>query len=176
MAHTRREALKLGLISAGGLALPATADAQPSGSPPATEGCAAPTPRWQAGVENQRRADLGDGRYLNPILAGDRPDPNILKDGEDYYATFSSFQYYPGVPIWHSRDLVNWTPLTAAPCAAISAASGRSTSPGMAIAISSTFPRSIRPMPSAALKTWVIHAAKHGGSVERADRPAASTS
>nr|WP_317894022.1 family 43 glycosylhydrolase [uncultured Sphingomonas sp.] len=48
------------------------------------------------------------------MLAGDRPDPNVLKDGDDYYAAFSSFLYYPGVPIWHSRDLVNWTPVIAA--------------------------------------------------------------
>ena len=38
----------------------------------------------------------------------------ILKDGEDYYLTFSSFESYPGLLIWHSRDLVNWTPLTTA--------------------------------------------------------------
>ncbi|WP_260925926.1 family 43 glycosylhydrolase [Novosphingobium sp. 9] len=44
-------------------------------------------------------------------MSGDRPDPNILKDGEDYYATFSSFLWYPAVVIWHSRDLVNWTPI-----------------------------------------------------------------
>ena len=68
--------------------------------------------RWGATVEGQRRADLGNGTYLNPVLAGDRPDPNVLKDGGDYYAAFSSFLYYPGVPIWHSRDLVNWTPVS----------------------------------------------------------------
>lgn len=65
-------------------------------------------------VEGQRGADVGNGTFLNPVLAGDRPDPNILKDGDDYYAVFSSFLYYPGVPIWHSGDLVNWTPVTAA--------------------------------------------------------------
>lgn len=69
---------------------------------------------WKPGVEGQRQADLGDGTILNPILAGDRPDPTILKDGADYYMTFSSFEAYPGVVIWHSRDLVNWTPITAA--------------------------------------------------------------
>jgi xylan 1,4-beta-xylosidase len=60
------------------------------------------------GVEGQRKADLGNGYYLNPILPGDHPDPSILKDGDDYYATFSSFDAYPGLVIWHSRDLVNW--------------------------------------------------------------------
>jgi xylan 1,4-beta-xylosidase len=67
--------------------------------------------RWQRGVENQRKADLGNGTYLNPILAGDRADPTILKDGDDYYMTFSSFNSYPGIVIWHSKDLVNWRPI-----------------------------------------------------------------
>jgi beta-xylosidase len=66
------------------------------------------------GIEGQRRADLGNGTFLNPIVAGDHADPSILKDGDDYYMTFSSFDAYPGVVIWHSRDLVNWQPLTAA--------------------------------------------------------------
>ncbi|KTF69493.1 family 43 glycosylhydrolase [Sphingomonas sp. HT-1] len=69
---------------------------------------------WRRGVEGQRIADLGDGRFLNPLLAGDRPDPAILKDGADYYMTFSSFDSYPGLTIWHSRDLVNWAPRKAA--------------------------------------------------------------
>ena len=56
-------------------------------------------------------ADLGNGTYLNPIVAGDHPDPSILKDGDDYYMTFSSFDAYPGLVIWHSRDLVNWQPI-----------------------------------------------------------------
>ena len=70
--------------------------------------------RWRAGIENQRRADLGDGTFLNPVLAGDHPDPTILRDGDDYYMTHSSFESVPGLVIWHSRDLVNWTPVTAA--------------------------------------------------------------
>ncbi len=63
------------------------------------------------GLDGQRRADLGDGNYLNPILSGDRPDPTVLRDGEDYYMTHSSFDASPGLLIWHSRDLVNWTPI-----------------------------------------------------------------
>jgi beta-xylosidase len=54
--------------------------------------------------------DLGDGRFINPILSGDRPDPAILKDGADYYMTFPASTLYPGPTIWHSRDLVNWSP------------------------------------------------------------------
>lgn len=67
--------------------------------------------RWGKGVEGQRKADLGNGSYLNPIIPGDHPDPTILRDGKDYYMTFSSFYSYPGLVIWHSTDLVNWTPL-----------------------------------------------------------------
>ena len=63
------------------------------------------------GFDNQRIADQGDGTFLNPIVSGDRPDPAILKDGDDYYVTFSTFDAYPGLTIWHSRDLVNWRPL-----------------------------------------------------------------
>ena len=70
--------------------------------------------RWGTGFEGQRRADLGDGTFLNPVFAGDRPDPTLLADGDDYYLTFSSFDAYPGLVIWHSRDLVNWSPVTAA--------------------------------------------------------------
>ncbi len=71
-------------------------------------------PRFGLGVEGQRRADLGNGTYRNPIVPGDHADPTLLKDGADYYMTFSSFQSYPGAVIWHSRDLVNWAPITAA--------------------------------------------------------------
>ena len=46
--------------------------------------------------------------YLNPILSGCAPDPAITRKGNDYYLANSSFCYYPGVPIWHSKDLVNW--------------------------------------------------------------------
>jgi Beta-xylosidase len=69
---------------------------------------------WGQGFEGQRIADLGDGSYRNPIVPGDHPDPTILKDGADYYMSFSSFLAYPGIVIWHSRDLVNWTPICAA--------------------------------------------------------------
>lgn len=71
-------------------------------------------PDWKRGYDNQRVPDLGNGTFLNPLMAGDHPDPTILKDGSDYFMTFSTFDSYPGLVIWHSRDLVNWTPVTAA--------------------------------------------------------------
>ncbi|MBX4263180.1 glycoside hydrolase family 43 protein [Clostridium estertheticum] len=46
--------------------------------------------------------------FINPILPGFYPDPSICRVKEDYYLVTSSFAYYPGVPIFHSRDLVNW--------------------------------------------------------------------
>jgi xylan 1,4-beta-xylosidase len=76
--------------------LPATADANPN---------------WGNGPEGQRKADLGNGTFRNPIISGDHADPTILKDGENYYMTFSSFLSYPGIIIWHSIDLINWTPV-----------------------------------------------------------------
>ena len=56
-----------------------------------------------------RAARPGPNDYLNPIIAGFYPDPTIIRAGSDYYAAMSSFAYFPGVPIFHSRDLVNWT-------------------------------------------------------------------
>lgn len=46
--------------------------------------------------------------YTNPILAGFYPDPSICRAGDDYYIVNSSFAYYPGLPIFHSKDLVSW--------------------------------------------------------------------
>ncbi|MGQ0647204.1 MAG: glycoside hydrolase family 43 protein [Gemmatimonadaceae bacterium] len=55
------------------------------------------------------RDRAGPGEYHNPILAGFYPDPSICRAGDDYYLVSSSFSYFPGVPIFQSRDLVNWT-------------------------------------------------------------------
>ena len=53
-------------------------------------------------------ADLGDGTYRNPVLHADYSDPDVIRVGEDFYMTASSFGHIPGLPILHSRDLVNW--------------------------------------------------------------------
>jgi xylan 1,4-beta-xylosidase len=47
-------------------------------------------------------------KFLNPILSGFYPDPSICRAGDDYYLIHSTFSYFPGVPIFHSKDLVNW--------------------------------------------------------------------
>lgn len=49
--------------------------------------------------------------YSVPLLTGDYPDPTILRDGDDYYMTHSPFVYMPGFLIWHSTDVVHWTPI-----------------------------------------------------------------
>ena len=49
-----------------------------------------------------------DGYYTNPILAGFYPDPSICRVGTDYYIVNSSFAYFPGLPLFHSKDLVTW--------------------------------------------------------------------
>lgn len=54
-------------------------------------------------------ADLGNGKYKNPIIYADYSDPDLCRVGDDYYMTASSFNCIPGLPILHSKDLVNWT-------------------------------------------------------------------
>ena len=51
---------------------------------------------------------LKPGEFYNPILQGCYPDPSITRKGNDYYLVCSSFAMFPGVPIFHSNDLVNW--------------------------------------------------------------------
>ena len=53
-------------------------------------------------------ADNGDGTYKNPILHADYSDPDAIRVGDDFYMTASSFNAAPGLPILHSKDLVNW--------------------------------------------------------------------
>ncbi|MBN2261920.1 MAG: family 43 glycosylhydrolase, partial [Prolixibacteraceae bacterium] len=58
---------------------------------------------------NQKNATISSAEtYQNPILRGFYPDPSICRVGDDYYMVNSSFEWFPGVPIHHSKDLVNW--------------------------------------------------------------------
>ncbi|KWX73729.1 glycoside hydrolase [Paenibacillus riograndensis] len=52
--------------------------------------------------------DQGNGTYINPIIYADYSDPDVIRVGEDFFMTASSFTHIPGLPILHSRDLVNW--------------------------------------------------------------------
>jgi xylan 1,4-beta-xylosidase len=51
---------------------------------------------------------VDNGSFSNPIIPGFHPDPSICRVGRDYYLVNSSFEYFPGIPVFHSRDLVNW--------------------------------------------------------------------
>ena len=46
--------------------------------------------------------------YHNPVISGFHPDPSITQKGDDFYVVTSSFEFFPGGPIFHSKNLVNW--------------------------------------------------------------------
>ncbi len=54
-------------------------------------------------------ADNGNGTYQNPVINADYSDPDAIRVGDDYYLVSSSFNHSPGLPILHSKDLINWT-------------------------------------------------------------------
>lgn len=58
---------------------------------------------------DDRLPEPREGEYRNPILQGFYPDPSITRAGEDYYLVTSTFAWFPGIPVFHSRDLVSWT-------------------------------------------------------------------
>lgn len=67
----------------------------------------------QAQVQNQVSkvwvSDLGNGQYKNPVINADYSDPDAVRVGDDFYMISSSFDAIPGLPILHSKDLVNWS-------------------------------------------------------------------
>lgn len=105
--NTRRDIIKIGITGALGTSGCAIAQVGPS----------APSPTRVAGAigrrgsESQRLPDLGNGTYLNPVLAGDYADPTVLRDGDEYFMTNTSHDASPGIVLWRSRDLVNWSPI-----------------------------------------------------------------
>lgn len=87
-------------------------------------GCSPSATDDLAGADNRARFDwfeykgadpahaglaIDDKRYLNPVLSGFYSDPSLTRVGDDYYLVTSTFAYFPGIPIFHSRDLVSWT-------------------------------------------------------------------
>ena len=64
---------------------------------------------YQGEDEVYKNNPLKANEFYNPILQGCYPDPSITRKGDDYYLVCSSFAMFPGVPIFHSKDLVNWT-------------------------------------------------------------------
>ena len=67
-----------------------------------------PKPASDIAVSKVWVADNGDGTFKNPVLHADYSDPDAIRVGDDYYMTASSFNCIPGLPILHSKDLVNW--------------------------------------------------------------------
>lgn len=66
-------------------------------------------PTTQPRADYPWNPDLEDGTYRNPIICADYSDPDVIRDGGDFWLVASSFNCTPGLPILHSRDLVNWT-------------------------------------------------------------------
>jgi len=62
-----------------------------------------------AGNDPVFSAEAGPGQFRNPILTGFYPDPGATRVGNDFYIVNSTFAYFPGIPVFHSTDLVNWT-------------------------------------------------------------------
>ena len=52
--------------------------------------------------------DIRIQKYKNPVISGYNPDPSICRVGDDFYLVNSTFEFYPGVPVYHSKNLVNW--------------------------------------------------------------------
>ena len=67
-----------------------------------------PAAPQQASGKEAWVADLGDGRYRNPVLHADYSDPDAIRVGDTYYMTSSSFNSAPGLPLLQSKDMVNW--------------------------------------------------------------------
>jgi beta-xylosidase len=49
-----------------------------------------------------------DFGFHNPVIEGMAPDPSVCRVGDDYYLVTSTFEYFPGVPVYHSKDLIHW--------------------------------------------------------------------
>lgn len=93
----RRSCLLISLLSFLSVAMPLSGLADPPKMVPDTR---MPKGVW---VSDQK-----DGTYINPVLNGDYSDPDVVRVGDDYYLTASSFTNIPGLPILHSKDLINW--------------------------------------------------------------------
>lgn len=64
---------------------------------------------YRGGDPIERATVAPRGSYRNPILQGFYPDPSVTRVGSDFYLVTSSFAWFPGIPVFHSRDLVHWT-------------------------------------------------------------------
>lgn len=102
----------VGAFALAAVALLCGAPSRPPSRPPASD--AVFSDFRYSGGDAADRLPLPAGDYRNPVLAGFRPDPAITRVGDDFYLITSSFGYWPGLPIFQSRDLVNWRQIGAA--------------------------------------------------------------
>src|SRR5215468_4647684 len=51
---------------------------------------------------------VNNSGFDNPVIEGMAPDPSVCRVGDDYYLVTSTFEYFPGVPVYHSKDLIHW--------------------------------------------------------------------
>ena len=97
------------VIMAGVLALGASATSTAAaGTAGDTGATVARFERFSYQGRPQENVRPRNGEFVNPILSGYYPDPSITRVGDDYYLVNSSFTNFPGLPVFHSRDLVNW--------------------------------------------------------------------
>lgn len=71
-------------------------------------------PAWGQTSQGATGGNAAKAMFQNPLFAGDYADPSILRVGEDFYMTHTSYSFASGLVVWHSRDLVNWTPISQA--------------------------------------------------------------
>jgi len=103
--------MKRPLLAALALAatiVPPAAAGRGGATPAATPAAAEPVRVDWFAYRGDGPAPAPTGRYRNPIVAGFYPDPSIVRVGDDFYMVHSTFAWFPGVPVWHSRDLVHW--------------------------------------------------------------------
>src|SRR5688572_7868154 len=77
-------------------------------APPATQAGTAAVFDWFEYTGDDPLPEPQRDEYANPILGGFYPDPSNTRVDDDYYLVTSTFAYFPGLPIFHSRDLVSW--------------------------------------------------------------------
>ncbi len=92
--------LRLRLLLLAALAVAAPAASQSAAAPAVFE--------WFEYRGDESLPGSRAGEYANPVLTGFYPDPSITRVGRDYYLVTSTFSYFPGLPVFHSTDLVNW--------------------------------------------------------------------
>ncbi|WP_024462178.1 glycoside hydrolase family 43 protein [Marinimicrobium sp. LS-A18] len=87
----------------------ASSSPEASASESTASATAAQFSRFTYEGQSQEQVEVGEGEFRNPIISGYAPDPTVARVGDDYYVVTSSFTHFPGLPIYHSKDLVNWT-------------------------------------------------------------------